>query len=94
MSEAEVDDATDTIAGDPQGGVVMSGTGGVRKVRLAGRGKGKSGGYRVVWWFGGTDIPVFLLAVFGKGEKDNLSQAECNALKRLTATLRESLGKK
>ena len=48
----------------------------------------------MVWWFGGTDIPVFLLAVFGKGEKDNLSQAECNALKRLTATLRESLGKK
>jgi hypothetical protein len=92
MSEGEVDDATDTIAGNPQGGVVLAGTGGVRKARLAGRGKGKSGGYRVVWWFGGGDIPVFLLTVFGKDEKDNLSQAERNALKRLTATLRDSLG--
>ena len=93
MSETELDAVIDSVAGDPQGGVVMSGTGGVRKARLAGRGKGKSGGYRVVWWFGGGDIPVFLLTVFGKGEKDNVSQAERNALKRLTATLRESLGK-
>lgn len=36
---------------------MMQGTGGVRKARLAGRGKGKSGGYRIVWYFGGGDIP-------------------------------------
>ncbi len=92
MRADEIDAAVDYIAADPQGGAVMAGTGGVRKARLAGRGKGKSGGYRVVWWFGGGDIPVFLLTVFGKDEKDNLSQAECNALKQLTASLRASLG--
>ena len=69
----------------------MAGTGGVRKARLAGRGKGKSGGYRIVWYFGGGDIPVFLLAVFGKGEKANLSQGERNALRSMTAGLRNSL---
>lgn len=91
MSEAEVAAATEYVAANPQAGAVLAGTGGVRKARLAGRGKGKSGGYRIVWWFGGGDIPVFLLTVFGKDEKDNLSQAERNALRQLTATLKESL---
>jgi len=72
----------------------MPGTGGVRKARLAGRGKGKSGGYRIVWYFGGDDIPVFLLTVFGKGEKTNLTQGERNPLRSLTESLRESFGAK
>lgn len=83
--------AVETIAADPETGDVMRGTGGVRKARLAGRGKGKSGGYRIVWYFGGNDIPVFLPTVFGKGEKANLTQGERNALRQLTATLKESL---
>ena len=76
---------------DPKAGDMMAGTGGVRKARLAGRGKGKSGGYRIVWYFGGEDLPVFLLTVFGQGEKATLTQGERNALRSLTATLRESL---
>lgn len=57
---------------------------------LAGRGKGKSGGYRIIFAFGGGDIPVFLITVFGKGEKDNLSQAERNELAKLTKVLFET----
>lgn len=91
MSEYERNAAVDLVANNPEAGDVMQGTGGVRKARLAGRGKGKSGGYRIVWYFGGGDIPVFLLTVFGKGEKANLSQGERNALRSLTATLRASL---
>ena len=91
MAEEEMVAAVDLVSTDPEAGDVMAGTGGVRKARLAGRGKGKSGGYRVVWYFGGGDIPVFLLTVFGKGEKDNLSQGERNALRSMTAGLRSSL---
>lgn len=91
MSPKEMTAAVDLVATDPEAGDVMQGTGGVRKARLAGRGKGKSGGYRIVWYFGGGDIPVFLLTVFGKGEKANLTQGERNALRQLTATLKESL---
>jgi hypothetical protein len=91
MAEDERDAAIDLVSANPEGGDVLQGTGGVRKARLAGRGKGKSGGYRIVWYFGGGDIPVFLLNVFGKGEKANLSQGERNALRSLTATLRDSL---
>lgn len=94
MNADEMTNAVDLVAADPEVGVLMQGTGGVRKVRLAGRGKGKSGGYRIVYFYGGGNIPVFLLTVFGKGEKDNLTQGERNALRSLTSTLRESLGKK
>ncbi len=91
MSEDERVAAIDLVAADPEAGDLLQGTGGVRKARLAGRGKGKSGGYRIVWYFGGQDIPVFLLTVFGKGEKANLTQAERNALRLLVTTLRGSL---
>jgi hypothetical protein len=91
MAEEEMKAAVDFVATTPEAGDVMQGTGGVRKARLAGRGKGKSGGYRIVYYFGGGEIPVFLLTVFGKGEKDNLSQGERNALRALTAVLRDSL---
>ena len=90
MSADEMTTAVDLVATDPEAGDVMQVTGGVRKTRLAGRGKGKSGGYRIVWYFGGGDIPVFLLTVFGKGEKDNLSKAERNELAKLTGTLFDS----
>jgi hypothetical protein len=90
MSEDERNAAVDLVATDPEAGDMMQGTGGVRKARLAGRGKGKSGGYRLVYYFGGGDIPVYLLTVFGKGEKANLTQGEKNALKSLTANLTSS----
>jgi len=90
MSEEEMAAAVDLVATDPEVGDVMQGTGGVRKVRLAGRGKGKSGGYRVVYFFGGGDIPIYLLTVFGKGEKANLTQGERNALRQMTKLLKEN----
>lgn len=91
MNEEDRTAAVDLVATNPEAGDVMAGTGGVRKTRLAGRGKGKSGGYRIVWYFGGDDIPAFLLTVFGKGEKSNLTQGERSALRSLTESLRESL---
>ena len=67
-------------------------------MRFAGRGKGKSGGYRAVTYFGGDDIPVFLIGMFGKGDKDNLSRAERNELhkilSRIAADYRASVKRK
>lgn len=80
-----------TIAENPQAGEVMPGCGGARKLRVRKRGSGKSSGYRVITYFGGDDVPVFLLTVFSKGEKSNLDKAERNGLARLTKTLRDSL---
>ena len=50
-------------------------------------GKGKRGGYRIIHYFGGDDIPVFLLAVVKKNERSDLSQAEKNELRQELAGL-------
>ena len=71
----------------PETGDVMPGTGGVRKLRWGIEGRGKRGGARVIYYFHNETIPVFLLGVFAKNEKANLSQSERNAFKRRTAEL-------
>lgn len=75
------------IAANPEAGDVIEGTGGARKVRFAGKGKGKSGGYRVITFYSGPDIPVFLLNVFAKNEKTDLTPKERNTLKSILAEM-------
>ncbi len=82
LSRAEVDGFIDYIAANPDAGELMAGTGGARKVRWAGRGQGKRGGVRVITFYSGPPVPVFLLTVFGKGEKSDISQAERNAMRK------------
>lgn len=72
----------------------MQGTGGCRKIRIAGRGKGKSGGYRIVTVYGGSGQPVFLLAAFGKDDAANLTKAERNELAKLVAVLFDTYARK
>ena len=70
-----------SLAANPLAGALIPGTGGARKIRFAGRGKGKSGGYRVITFYGGEDIPLFLLNLFAKGDKIDLTMAERNQLR-------------
>jgi hypothetical protein len=91
MDEEERSAVVDLIAANPEAGAIMPGCGGARKLRFRKPGTGKSGGYRVITYFAGWDVPVFLLTVFGKGEKDNLTKAERNALAGLTKTLKDGL---
>jgi RelE toxin of RelE / RelB toxin-antitoxin system len=79
----------DRLASDPTCGVVIPGGGGIRKVRFGFGARGKSGGARIVYLFSGTDLPVFILAVFAKNEKANLSAAERNALGKMVAGMIE-----
>jgi len=80
-------DVINFLAVNAQSGVLMQGTGGIRKLRWAANGKGKSGGCRVVYFFHNHSKPLFLLTVFGKNEKANLSKAERNELAALTQLL-------
>ena len=66
------------VAENPAVGVALGG--GVRKIRIPLPGRGKRGGARVVFLFAGEDIPVFLLTVFAKNEKANLSAGDRTAL--------------
>ncbi|HLK80734.1 MAG TPA: type II toxin-antitoxin system RelE/ParE family toxin [Xanthobacteraceae bacterium] len=87
LTESEREAVVEMIAGRPEAGDEIGGTGGARKVRFAGRGKGKSGGYRVITFYSGKDIPVFLLVLYSKGDKANLSKAERNELKGILADI-------
>jgi hypothetical protein len=87
MSEDEVSSVVSFLAANPMAGDEIVGTGGCRKVRVAGRGRGKSGGYRVITFFTGASLPVFLVTVFAKGEKANLTKRECNELRSITSEI-------
>ncbi|MGB9142247.1 MAG: type II toxin-antitoxin system RelE/ParE family toxin [Aestuariivirga sp.] len=83
LDEDELQEIVTVIATEPLSGDLVAGAGGARKLRHAAHGKGKSGGYRTIHYFGGEDIPVFLLAIYGKSQKSALSTAEKNELAKL-----------
>ena len=56
-------------------------------MRIAGRGKGKSGGYRTITFYSGEAMPVYLITVFSKGEKSTLTDKEAAALKVITRNI-------
>jgi len=85
MSEADRMTLVDAVAASPDAGVSLGG--GLRKMRVARPGGGKSGGYRTVYVFGGTHMPIFLVTVFAKNEKGNLSKTEQAELVALSKAL-------
>ena len=68
----------------------MQGTGGIRKLRWSAQGRGKSGGVRVIYYFHNQIMPLFILTVFGKGEKANLTKSERNELSKYISLLVEN----
>jgi hypothetical protein len=69
------------LSAKPDAGDLIEGTGGARKLRFAKQGQGKRGGYRVITYYAASDIPVFLMHVYAKGEKSDLSQDDKKLLR-------------
>tara|TARA_B100000745_G_C20039522_1_gene354204 strand:- start:377 stop:718 length:342 start_codon:yes stop_codon:yes gene_type:complete len=92
LKEDEKASIINYLAAHPQSGDIVQGTGGIRKLRWSAQGRGKSGGVRVVYYYHNGSIPLFLLTIFGKGEKANLSKAERNDLAKFTISLRKNYG--
>jgi hypothetical protein len=91
FTDEERCEIVDMVSMDPECGVIIAGTGGARKVRVPVGNRGKSGGARVMYYFLNDGVPIYLLSVFAKNEKQNLSKAERNDLAKLIATLKASL---
>jgi len=79
------------LLADPQKGDVIQGTGGLRKLRFAFENRGKSGSSRVAYVDFAVYEKIFLITAYPKNEKDNLSQAERNNIKKLINVLEQSL---
>jgi hypothetical protein len=81
------------IANNPDAGDLTPGSSDVRKVRWSDPGTGKRGGVRVIYYFHDESIPLFLLTMYPKSRKDNLSAAELKAIKQVVSILRSTYGK-
>jgi mRNA-degrading endonuclease RelE of RelBE toxin-antitoxin system len=67
------------LSQNPLAGVVISGTGGVRKVRFAASGRGKRGGARVIYYYYDETVPLYALLVYSKNAKTDLTQEDKRA---------------
>ena len=80
----------DYLAYHPLAGDEIPGTGGVRKLRFAASGRGKRGGARVVYFYGGEDMPVYALLAYAKSARTDLSPLERRTVRAVTAAIKRS----
>lgn len=89
FSAKEREGIVNMVSADPECGDLIQGTGGFRKVRVGRGSAGKSGGARVIYILRNEGFPIFLVAVYAKNEKANLTKAERNELAKLAHTIFE-----
>ena len=87
LGVAERMDIVNYLAALPKAGDLMTGAGGIRKLRWGRGSQGKSGGVRVIYYFHSESMPLYLLTVFAKNERANISKVERNELAGLVALL-------
>ena len=87
LDQQERQDLIAYLANHPEAGDLMEGTRGVRKLRWSRGSQGKSGGVRVIYYFHDARMPLYLLTLFAKGDKANLTKAERNDLAGLVDIL-------
>jgi len=75
------------IARNPTAGVMIPGTGGVRKVRWRAGGRGKRGGARVIYYYHNERIPLFLLTAYSKSHQTDLTPVQRAAMRRIAAEI-------
>ena len=93
LDEEERWDLVGFLGANPESGDMIPESGGVRKVRWAARGRGKRGGVRVIYYYHNDVFPLFLLTAYAKNQKANLTRAERNEFKKLTALLVQTYAK-
>ena len=90
LTENELQTLSTYLASHPKAGVLIEGTGGIRKVRWQRGHQGKNSGVRVIYYFYNEHIPLYLLTLFAKSDRDNLTQSDRNELAALVTILKKS----
>lgn len=80
-------DVVSYLASHPKAGDLIEGTGGIRKLRWGRGGRGKSGGVRLIYYYHSELMPLYLITLFAKNERANLTKAERNQLATLVDVL-------
>ncbi len=72
----------------PAAGDIIRGSGGIRKIRWRSRGRGKQGGVRVIYFWAAPEDCIYLLTVYSKGVKDDLTHAELAACRKIVEDIK------
>lgn len=94
VSEEARKEMETAIAANPGEAPIIRGTGGIRKLRWAGSGRGKRGGIRTIYFYHAGPRAVYLLTAYAKADRDDLSPADKKALSQLVATIKKASKKK
>ena len=92
LSEAECQSLGTYLAKQPLCGVLIPGGKGLRKVRWMSGSKGKRGGARIIYFFWTPDEEIFLLAAYGKSEKQDLGHEQKRELIRIVDVITAQKG--
>lgn len=82
------------LALNPVAGDLIEGTGGIRKLRWSRPGMGKRGGVRVIYYYHSLTMPLYLLTIYGKSQKDNLTDQEKAAWRAVVEMIKQARGVK
>jgi hypothetical protein len=88
LSTEEHEELLFFLALHPQSGDEIPGTGGVRKVRYAARGKGKSGGVRVIYYFYDEVNPLYAIFLYGKNEQADMTPTQKREVSAFAASIK------
>lgn len=94
LTDGDLRRLQEELLANPQSGNVIQGTGGIRKMRFALENRGKSGSVRVIYVDFVIHEKLYLLTAYPKSEKDNLTKAERNELKKLVEILEAELDRR
>lgn len=86
LSDDELNALQWALMADPESGDLIRGSGGLRKLRWAGSGRGKRGGLRVIYYWHVSGSTILLLLAYPKNEQDNLTPAQLKFLKSIIET--------
>ncbi len=81
MSDDEYRELQTALLEDPEAGDLIKGGGGIRKFRFGIGGRGKSGGVRTIYFWKKAADQIFMLVIYPKSTKDNLTAAETEILR-------------
>jgi mRNA-degrading endonuclease RelE of RelBE toxin-antitoxin system len=81
LSDDELSALQWSLMANPERGDLIRGSGGLRKIRWPGSGRGKRGGLRVIYYWHVPGELIFLLLAYPKNEQDNLSSDQIKVLK-------------
>ena len=91
LNDNELQQLQETLLKDPKAGKVIQGTKGLRKIRIAFEGQGKSGSGRVAYVDFTVHETVYLITAYSKNEKDDLSKAERNEIAKMIVRMEQGI---